>query len=94
MQLVIMIKKNFIPLAIAGLMGLGGYFAQSTTANKNGLSNLELANAEALANNEGSGVIYPCYNSYVTDPGMIFVYCENCEIRQGRATGPVSDCTL
>ncbi|MDE6263912.1 MAG: NVEALA domain-containing protein [Paramuribaculum sp.] len=45
-------KKILVPAAIAALMGVGGYFAKSATTQNDGLSDLELANAEALANLE------------------------------------------
>ncbi|MDE6263914.1 MAG: hypothetical protein K2M11_02100, partial [Paramuribaculum sp.] len=46
-------KKFFAAAAIAALMGAGGYFAKSSTTQNDGLSDLELANAEALAEKEG-----------------------------------------
>ncbi len=42
-------KKLFSAAAIAVLMCAGGYFAKSATTPNDGLSDLELANAEALA---------------------------------------------
>ena len=45
-------KKCFTAVAIAALMVVGGYFAKSSTTQNDGLSDLELANAEALANLE------------------------------------------
>ncbi len=42
-------KKNYLFAAIASLMCAGGYFAKSATTPNDGLSDLELANAEALA---------------------------------------------
>ncbi len=50
-------KKFFIPTAIAALMGVGGFFAHSSTTPVEGLSDLELENAEALADYESN---YPC----------------------------------
>lgn len=44
-----MSKKFFAAAAIAALMCAGGYFAKSATTPNDGLSDLELANAEALA---------------------------------------------
>ncbi len=50
-------KKLFSAAAIAALMCAGGYFAKSVTTPNDGLSDLELANAEALAKNEGIVII-------------------------------------
>ena len=44
-----MSKKFFAAVAIAALMGVGGYFAKSATTQNDGLSDLQLQNAEALA---------------------------------------------
>ena len=45
-------KKFFVTAAIAALMGVGAYFGHATEAPTEGLSDLELANAEALADPE------------------------------------------
>lgn len=45
-------KKLLLPAAIAALMGAGAYFGHATATPTEGLSDLELANAEALADPE------------------------------------------
>ena len=45
-------KKMFVTAAIAALMSVGAYFGNTTTTPSEGLSDLLLENAEALANGE------------------------------------------
>lgn len=45
-------KKMFVPAAIAALMGVGGYLGNATATPAEGLSDLQLENAEALASGE------------------------------------------
>ncbi|MDE7236241.1 MAG: hypothetical protein K2N66_00260 [Paramuribaculum sp.] len=42
-------KKMFVPAAIAAMMGVGAYFGNATATPAEGLSDLQLENAEALA---------------------------------------------
>lgn len=56
-------KKQFmIPAAIAFLMGVGGYLGHAASTPADDLSDLQLANAEALAEDEIDlpGVIIVC----------------------------------
>lgn len=50
-------KKTLLSVAIAAMMGTGIFLAKSTTPQNDGLSDINLANAEALAQNEGIGTI-------------------------------------
>ncbi len=54
-------KKFFAAVAIAALMGVGGYFAKSSTTKNDGLSDLQLQNAEALAYS-GEAQELACYS--------------------------------
>ena len=45
-------KKMFVTAAIAALMSVGANFGNTTTTPSEGLSDLLLENAEALANGE------------------------------------------
>lgn len=47
----------FVPAAIAAMMGVGAYFGNATATPAEGLSDLQLENAEALAEYESK---YPC----------------------------------
>lgn len=51
-------KKTLLSAAIAALMGTGIYLAESTTHQNDGLSDINIANAEALADDEGEGRLY------------------------------------
>lgn len=57
-------KKIIMPAAIAALMGIGVSSSPILTSHVDGLSDLQLANAEALAENEpssGYGCGYAAY---------------------------------
>lgn len=45
-------KKFILPATLVAMMGVGAYFGHATAAPTEGLSDLELANAEALADPE------------------------------------------
>lgn len=45
-------KKLFLPATLVAMMGVGAYFGHATATPSEGLSDLELANAEALADPE------------------------------------------
>lgn len=52
-------KKLLLPATLVAMMGVGAYFGHATAAPTEGLSDLELANAEALAEDtEKSGYAY------------------------------------
>lgn len=48
-------KRNFISIAVAVLMGTGLVLAKFTIPQDNALSEIQLANVEALVDNEYSG---------------------------------------
>ncbi len=66
-------KKLFSAAAIAVLMCTGGYFAKSATPQNDGLSDLQLQNAEALAY-DGEAQMKACdtycrnYSGYICWP--------------------------
>lgn len=64
-------KKFFAAAAIAALMGVGGYFAKSATTQNDGLSDLEIANAEALAEEEGGTFEFSNGYPYITKCNVV-----------------------
>ncbi|MDE6588139.1 MAG: hypothetical protein K2K40_07360 [Paramuribaculum sp.] len=70
-------KKMFVPAAIAALMGVGGYLGNATATPAEGLSDLQLENAEALADdNEGDNT-----GSFEYPSG--FPYSSTCNVAIG-----------
>lgn len=61
-------KKFFVTAAIAALMGVGAYFGHAT-ATPTEASDILLANAEALAEDENDGYYYVKHIDYPTGPG-------------------------
>ncbi|MDE7150903.1 MAG: hypothetical protein K2O27_01430 [Candidatus Amulumruptor sp.] len=57
-------KKLLLPAAIAAMMGVGAYFGHATEAPTEGLSDLELANAEALADDYEEGPVFTNWKEY------------------------------
>lgn len=51
-------KKLLLPAAIAAMMGAGAYFGHANATPSDGLSDLQLANAEALANDDETDLGY------------------------------------
>lgn len=58
-------KKFMITAAIAALALVGSYFGKAAINHADGLSDLELANAEALADPDenGSSTSWPCWGA-------------------------------
>lgn len=71
-------KKIFYTMAVAATL-FAGYSAYNTQ-NSNELSDIALANVEALANNEGSdGNMVTCYSSSDAKKGSTYYDCGDCK---------------
>ncbi len=62
-------KKMFVPAAIAALMGVGAYFGNATATPAEGLSDLQLENAEALANDDEDSSYKNGFRLFLNEPG-------------------------
>lgn len=51
-------KKFIFPATLVAMMGVGAYFGHANATPTEGLSDLELANAEALANDDYTDLGY------------------------------------
>ncbi|MDE6588133.1 MAG: hypothetical protein K2K40_07330 [Paramuribaculum sp.] len=77
-------KKMFVPATLVALMGLGAYFGHVTATSADGLSDLELANAEALALIESDGsigcflIIIDAENPMLDRPAFVAYSCVPC----------------
>lgn len=74
------IKRAAFVAAFALMAGYGVYASQQ----ENAMSNLALANIEALAYGEGSGEIIKCYSSLEYELGSSVVDCANCELVENK----------
>ena len=73
-----MMKKNFIKVAfVAAFASIAGYGVY-TSQQKVEMSDLAMANVEALANGEDEGGKKTCYNSITTMEGSQIFYCQTC----------------
>lgn len=77
-------KKIFMPLLGAVVLGLSVYAGYRTYDAYNGVSesDLLLANAEALADDEGTKVKYKCYSSLVQEIGSSVIDCSDCRAKK------------
>ena len=79
-------KKLFLPAAIAAMMGVGGYLGHTTATPAEGLSDLQLENAEALAYTEYIDGSIACFWGIIDaedlfSPPTLYVYsCYPCGI--------------
>lgn len=74
-------KKSFLIAAVAIIASVGSYFGYSTNQN-NGLSDIQLANIEALASGE-QGEKKTCYNDIHSKEGCQVRYCPTCTFVPG-----------
>lgn len=89
-------KKCLFSAAVVAAMAIGYTFSYSDS--EPALSDIELANVEALADEESeNGTItekIPCYSAYVWEPFEHFVYCLECKEHSGHHTGNAGECTI
>lgn len=60
-------KKFILPATLVAMMGVGAYFGHATATPTEGLSDLELANAEALADDTekpGYAYVHPVHTEW------------------------------
>lgn len=76
--------KKIIRVAFAATFACIAGYGVYTSQQESGLSELALANIEALANGEGSGEIIKCYSSLEYELGSSVVDCANCELVENK----------
>ncbi len=72
-------KKIMIAAAIAALTLVGGYLGKAAINQADGLSAIQLANAEALAEDERPSLPIPCHSSGGTNIKKRYTDCSTCE---------------
>ncbi len=79
-------KKFMITAAIAALTLVGGYLGKAAINQADGLSDLELANAEALAdpNEGGSSESWPCWSELKDGKGEAWRCGNPCKLESGK----------
>ncbi len=78
--------KFMITAAIAALALVGGYLGKAAINQADGLSDLELANAEALAdpNEGGSSESWPCWSELKDGKGEAWRCGNPCKLESGK----------
>lgn len=77
--------RNITKTALALVVSLTAGYGVYTSQQKSELSELALANVEALANGESTGK-RKCYNSITTMEGSQIFYCQTCSWVPGTNT--------
>lgn len=90
-------KKNLSGLFALTLLITTGYGVQKSMKNDVGLSDLALANVEALADNEsGEGQRITCYNNLEGFQGAPMedkTWCDDCKARPASKWSNSSECS-
>ncbi|MDE5882759.1 MAG: NVEALA domain-containing protein [Muribaculaceae bacterium] len=77
-----MSKKSLVT-AIAVLLAVGAYMGTATLTPRSDLSELQLANVEALADGSEQSATQACYNNIQAKPGCQVCYCPICQFIPG-----------
>lgn len=87
-------KKIFAALVVAVCVGFAGYNVMKSQNDKGALSDLLMANVEALADDEGSGNSVTCYSSSRSKSGSTYYDCGGCTRQfNSEGRGSSSTCT-
>lgn len=71
-------KKSLIAAAVVAAVGISAYLGFRPDPTP-ALTELQLANAEALTNDEGTGTRYKCYTSTHYEECSSVIICSTCE---------------
>ena len=72
-------KKFIIAAAIAALALVGGYLGKAATDRTYSLSDLQISNAEALAEDENPSLPIPCHSSGDSNTKKRYTDCSTCK---------------
>lgn len=88
-------KKIFAALVVAVGVGFAGYNMMQSQNDKDALSDLLMANVEALANDEAQGNSVTCYSSSRSKSGSTYYDCGGCTRQfNSEGRGSSSTCTV
>ena len=79
-------KKKFFSVAIVAVIALGAGWNVMQSENEKDLSDLILANVEALANSETGGGKRVCYHTITSKEGSQVRYCQTCDWVDGTSS--------
>lgn len=80
-------------MAVIAIVAVAAAVGVSKNANKVGLSELALANVEALANGESGGTTVDCYSSSKSSSGSTYYDCGTCTKQfNSKGTGSSRTC--
>jgi hypothetical protein len=85
--------KKFLFAAIAAVAGVAGYFSYDSMTETREFTDNEMANIEALADEEGSSNSWPCWSEAKNSGGGFWRCGSPCLWIDGlTGTGPISRC--